>query len=176
MGNIFTGMLLVFLDFNIKVGTSTIGLIPDFAGYIVMVNGLAELEGDSLYFVKAKSFARGMIVYTAVLYAMDLLGISRNIGLGAFFLGLASTVVSLYISYYIVKGVEDLEDIHGMYLSGDSLYSTWKAYAAFSVAIYILIIIPVLNLICLLGALIVAIVFLAAFNKSKNLYYSHWRK
>ena len=41
MSSIFTGMLLVFLDFNINLGRSKIGLLPDFIGYIVMAGGLA---------------------------------------------------------------------------------------------------------------------------------------
>lgn len=35
MRNIFIGFLFVFLDFNLSLGTSQIGLIPDFVGYIL---------------------------------------------------------------------------------------------------------------------------------------------
>ena len=62
MSSIFTGMLLVFLDFNINLGRSKIGLLPDFIGYIVMAGGLAELQSESESFAKVKGFAKGMAV------------------------------------------------------------------------------------------------------------------
>jgi len=168
-------MLFVFLDFNINAGRSTIGLIPDFIGYIIMIKGLAELGEESVYFAKAKGFAKGMAVYTAILYVMDLIGFTRSIGIGAFLFGLVSIAISLYISNCIVKGVEELENIHNTYLNADSLYSVWKVYAGFTIATYVLILVPLLNIICILVSLIAAIVFLVSFSKSKRLYYSPWQ-
>lgn len=57
MSNIFIGALFVFLNFTININGIKIGLIPDFIGYIIMVKGLAELENESPYFLKAKGFA-----------------------------------------------------------------------------------------------------------------------
>ena len=36
-------MIFVFLDFDLNIGNSKIGLIPDFIGYIYMYKGAAEL-------------------------------------------------------------------------------------------------------------------------------------
>jgi len=44
MSRIFTGFLFIFLDFNLNLGNSQIGLIPDFIGYIIMLGGLAEMS------------------------------------------------------------------------------------------------------------------------------------
>lgn len=165
-------MLLVFLNFNFNIGRSTIGLIPDFIGYIVMAKGLAELESESEYFEKAKGFAKGMAVFTGILYAMDLFGLSHNLLIGAYLLGLVSTILSLYISNMVVKGIGDMEHTHGTYLNADSLYSAWKVNAGFTVAAFLLIIIPFLSIISLLVSFFAAIVFLVSLNKSKRLYYS----
>jgi len=72
-------MLLVFLDFNINLGRSKIGLLPDFIGYIVMAGGLAELQSESESFAKVKGFAKGMAVYSGILYLLDLLGFSFSL-------------------------------------------------------------------------------------------------
>jgi hypothetical protein len=72
--------MLIFLDFNLNLGNSQIGLIPDFAGYIVMINGLREMADESPLFMKVKPYATGMAVYTAAVYAMDLFGISSSLG------------------------------------------------------------------------------------------------
>jgi len=171
MSNIFTGMLLVFLDFNLNIGRSTIGLIPDFIGYIIVDKGLAELADESYRFAKARGFAKGMAVYTGILYFMDLLGITNDNSAGAFILGLVSTLISLYISYSVVKGIEDMEVSRGKGLNAVSLNSAWKMNACFSLAAYLLILIPFLSVICMLVSLVAAIVFLVALNKSKKLYY-----
>ena len=76
MRNIFIGFILIFLDFNLTINNSQIGLIPDFIGYIIMINGLTEMADDSRLFLKSKPYAAGMAVYTGILYFADMFGIS----------------------------------------------------------------------------------------------------
>ena len=57
MRNIFVGLLFIFLDFNLDFGTTRVGLIPDFIGYIMVFQGLKELIFLSEHFAKAKPFA-----------------------------------------------------------------------------------------------------------------------
>ncbi len=171
MNNILIGFLLIFLDFNLTLGNSQLGLIPDFIGYIVLRNGLAEMAGESPLFLKAKPYATGMAVYTGILYFMDLLGISASLGALSYLLAIASTVISLYISYDIVMGVKDMEEKYNAPLNGASLHATWTLLAVFNIVVYISLLIPVLAVICIIVTVIVAICFLVAFSKSKNLYY-----
>lgn len=137
-----------------------------------MINGLNELTHKSIRFSKIRPFAVGMAVYTGILYAMDLLAISINIGSLALLLGLASTIISLYISYNIVMGVKDMEIAYTQQLNGDNLLTMWKVLAVLSLAIYLLFFIPALGLLCIIGNIVVAIIFLVSFNKTKNLYYA----
>lgn len=171
MRNIFIGLLLIFLDFNLNLGSSQIGLIPDFLGYIVMLNGLSEMAQESPLFMKVKPHATGMAVYTGVLYVLDLVGFSSSAGVFSYLLAAASVVVSLYISYNIVMGVKETEGRYGAGLNGDSLKSAWKLLAVFSAVTFVFILIPALAIVCIIISFIAAIYFLVAFNKSKNLYY-----
>lgn len=165
-------MLFVFLDFDLKFGSSKVGLIPDFIGYILIFVGLAELTAGNDRFSRARPFAAAMAVYTGILYGMDLLGISYTLGtLIPFLLGLASTLISLYISYNIVMGVKDLEAALEQDLNSRPLYSMWIALAIFSLAIYAIILIPGLNPLCIIAGFVVGIAFIVLFNKTKNLYY-----
>jgi len=170
MRHIFIGFLFVFLDFNLTFGTSQIGLIPDFVGYIFIIQGLAELENLSPRFIKARPASLGMAMYTGLLYVMALFGIGSN-SIVSFVLGLVSTLISLYISYNIVMGVKDIETSSGRFLNAGGLYSVWTVLAVLSLIIYLLYIIPVLNFLCIIAGLIAGIVFLVSFNKTKNLYY-----
>jgi len=162
MNNIFIGMLFVFLDFNIDFGTTRVGLIPDFIGYILIAQGLAEL-----------TVAIGMAVYTALLYALDLFGMLLTTEpLLMFLLGLASTILSLYVSYGVVMGINDLEAALEQDLNARSLYTAWTVLAVLSLAVYMLSLLPVLSLVCLIAGFIVGIVFLVMLNRTKNLYYN----
>lgn len=163
--------MFVFLDFNLNIGTARIELIPDFIGYIFILQGLAELFDKSELFSKARPYAKGMAVYTAILFALDIFGAADMLGFVGFVLGLISTVISLYISYNIVMGVKDMETTFGMQLSGDGLKSNWNLLAVFTVAVYLLFFIPFLNILCIIAGLIIGIVFLVSFSKTKNLYY-----
>jgi len=171
MKNIFIGFLLIFLDFSLNLGNSKIGLIPDFIGYIVMINGLVEMAEESLLFMKVKPYAAGMAVYTGILYLLDIIGFSASLGALSYILAITSTIISLYISYSIVIGVKEMEGKYNTLLNGDSLKSTWTILAVFYVVTFVSLLIPTLAIVCIVVSFIAAICFLVAFNNSKNLYY-----
>lgn len=170
MRKIMAGMVFVFLDFTINMETSKIGLIPDFVGYILIAQGLSEMATQSPRFAKVRGLSLAMVVYTAILYAFDLFGVTIQEGLLSWLLGLVSTIISLYISYNIVMGVIDIE-AGGRNLDGASLLTVWKVYAVISIAIYLLFLVPALNILLIIAGLILGIVFLFAFNRTKKLYY-----
>lgn len=173
MRNIFTGFILIFLDFNLNIGNSQIGLIPDFAGYIVMLSGLEELARESDIFIKVKPYAASMAVYTGILYLLALLGLSTSLGGLSYVLSIISLAISLYISYQIVMGVIELEQKYRTLFNGIGLKSAWNLLAIFNIVTFLFLIIPGIALIFILLAFLVSINFLVAFNKSKNLYYNN---
>lgn len=170
MRSIFIGMLLIFLDFNININASTIGLIPDFIGFIFMVKGLDELSGKAASFARARPFAVVMGVFSGLLYALDLFGVFVRLGWLGILLGLAGAVISLYITYTIIEGVRELEEAYKADLNSRRLTSAWKVMAIFQIIMVFTLMLPLLSLICALVSLIASIVFLVAFNNSKKLY------
>jgi len=170
MSKLMAGLLLVFLDFNLTINNAEIGLLPDFVGYAVMLKGLAELSQESAYFQKIRPYTIGMIIYTGILYGMDLVGFSPSLGIFSYILALLSTAVSLYISYSIVMGVKDLEIRLHTPLNGEGLYSAWIFLAVMNVVVYVSLLVPFLAILCIIAALIGAVWFLIAFSRTKNLY------
>ena len=88
MRQIFWGMLFLFLDFNLTVKSSLIGLIPDFVGCIFLIRGLDLLRGESIRFVQARPWALAAAVYTGFTWLLDLLGLNLT-GIFSLLLGLA---------------------------------------------------------------------------------------
>ena len=172
MKSIFTGMLLVFLNFNLDINAARIGLIPTFLGYIFIARGLSELAGFSSQFSKVMPYSKGMIAYSAVCYAMDLFGISSMLGESiSFALGLITTIVSLFISHGIILGIRDIETTRVQNLNSEQLYSTWKLLAVFSLISYMLFLIPVLAIVGIIVSFIIGVYYLFVFSKTKNLFY-----
>ena len=103
-------MIFIFLDFDLNIGNSKIGLIPDFIGYIYMYKGAAELIVYSEKFEKIRPIIAVMAAYSVLTYAAGLIGLSASLGIPAMYiLSLIATVISLIISYRIVQGVGDIE-------------------------------------------------------------------
>ncbi len=170
MRKIFIGFLLIFLDFNLTFGNCTLGLLPDFVGYILLMRGLDELVSENPRFKKIRPWALGMAIYTGILYAADIFGLSTNAEIIAFILGLASIVISLYISYNITAAVQEMETAYMRDLNAKPLMSAWTVLAVLDILTYALLLIPVLNLFCIIGAVVAGIVFLVQFNRTKNRY------
>jgi len=172
MHKIFIGLLLVFLDFNLDLGTSRIGLIPDFLGYISILQGLKEMENKSVNFLKVIPVTKLALILSIVIYILDLAGLSLNpdnrILPVAF--GIVMTIISLYISYYIVQGVFDLQEKTGYDLNGNKLHTAWKLVAVFSVLVYPMFFILGLNIISIVLAFVFHIYFLHYFNITENTY------
>lgn len=173
MRKIFIGLIFVHLDFYLNLGTSKIGLIPNFVGFIIMAGGIAELISESDRFVKIKPYITGMAVYSAILYAIDLFGISFQMGLISIVLSIVSTIVTLYISYSIIMGIKDIETAQGRDLNSATLFSTWKLMMVFTIISFSLYFIPMLGILAMICSAVIAIIFLFAFHKSQSLYYGY---
>lgn len=170
MNNLFLGMLFVLLDFNINFGKCTLGLLPDFVGYLLMMKGLEELAPASGQFAKARPWALVMTIYTGALYVLDLFAVSIQLRMLGWVLGLASTAARLVITYWIVAGVREIETVRFRDLQGQRLKQMWLYMAVITGICYVCGWIPVVGLIGAVGAFIMSICFLAAFYKTKTLY------
>ena len=170
MQNIFLGMLFAFLDLNINLGKTTIGLLPDFAGYILMIKGLEEMTPESPLFEKARPWATAMAVYTGVLYAMDFLTMSVQLRFLGWVLNLAALVASLIISRWILRGILEIEANRRFALQGQQLEQLWKPLAIVQLVAAAFGWFPLIGWICALAAFVMGVCYLVAFNRTKNLY------
>jgi hypothetical protein len=171
MTSIFAGFIFIFLDFNLNLDNSTIELIPDFIGYLIMLGGLRVMAGESPAFAKVRPHAVFMAFYTGIVWLLEVFGVTVSLGALSFLLGIASLVISLYISYTIIIGVRDMESRYGTHLNSDSLKTAWNLLTVSTILAYLLLLlVPVLSVLCIIVSLIAAIWFLAAFYRSKTLY------
>ena len=118
-------------------------MIPGLIGYCIILAGLTELTGFSRRFVRTRPVVMAALVYSAIIYVLDLVGASlvatqpRTLALG-----LVSAAFAIYISHSIIAGVKDIETASGLNLETAPLYTAWGLWAAFSLAAYVTVLFP----------------------------------
>lgn len=55
MRHLFWGLFFVTLDFDLSLGSVTLGLLPDFVGYYLLMKGMEELAEESGHFEKGRT-------------------------------------------------------------------------------------------------------------------------
>jgi len=170
--NIFIGLLFIFLNFNLNLGGMQIDLLPNFVGYLLMIKGIDELIKESEFFDKVRPWAVIMACYTGVIFFLDLIGVSYQLQGFSIILGIINMSISFFILYQIVSGIIDIEQKYGIILEGDKLKSLWSCMTIFDVLIYVSLFFPAFTVVLSIIAIIIHIIFLIAFNNSKNLYYN----
>ena len=167
MADIFWGFFLVFINFNLSFNAHTLNILPPFLGYLLLARGMESLAAESGLFSDIRPFALGMAVYTAVLWAGDLLGVVPR-GMIATLLGLAALAAGWYVSWAVVSAIQDLEERRQAELNGTGLRQAWAAMLITGALTYLSILLPFLTLLFLLASLAAVIAFLAALWKSKE--------
>ena len=125
MKKLFWGFFFIYLNFNLNLNQYSLNILPDFVGYILLLQGMKQLEEESHFFRSGQPFAVGMTVYEAILWVGALLGVSANGWVGTI-LDLIALVASFYVSWLLIQGVLEMEHRSGHDLLGAQLYSRWK--------------------------------------------------
>lgn len=170
MKKIFTGIIFTSFDFNLNLGGGTLGLIPDFLGYILIAMGLSEMAPEIPSYSQLRPAAIGMAIYTGLLYLLDLFAAQLNLGLFSLLLGLVRILPHLYITYGIVLGIRSLEQIRCCDLNSFRLKQAWTALAVFTILSYVAMFSVVLLVFCVIASFVGGIIFLAAFYRTQRLY------
>lgn len=170
MTKLFWGFFFLFLNFNINMNASSLQLLPDWLGFLLLYAACGELESESELFQKPRPFCIGLAVYTGLLWLMDLLGIGANLGIVSWILGLVTTCLNLYVSMLIIDAITNMEMHRNYDLCAAHLRSVWKVLAVCTIAANLLLIVPVVAVICIIAAAVAGIVFLLAVHRTGKAY------
>ena len=122
-------------------------------------------------FSDTRPFVVGMTVYTAILWVGALLGVTGTGNLLSILLSLVSTVVSLYISWSIIQGVQEMEERHQADLNSAGMSLAWKVLLVADIVSYVLtLVLPVAAV-----ALVVVLVGILLLVGSLMLLVAFWR-
>lgn len=171
MSSIFWGFFFIFINFNLTVNQHVLNILPPFVGYLLLMRGTRDMEAESSLFAPVRPFAVGMAVYTGILWLGDLLGVTGQGNWLGMLLGLAATVISLYVSWAVVQAIRDVESRRGADLNSVSLKTAWTVLAVAQVAAYVLALLgSLLALMGVIAGLVGIVWFLVALWRSRRNY------
>lgn len=173
MRRIFIGFLFIFLSFEININSVSIGLIPSFVGYFLMLKGLDEMAPYAPRFARVRIPAFAMGIYTLLMYIWGLLGFVLPAPvIISTILGAVGTAAHLYITYHIVTAVREMEQMQRRNLAAQSLWTAWVVSAVFRFLPYLGLLQMHAGFVLTILALLTNIYFLYRFSVSKNLFYT----
>ena len=102
---------MILVNIYFYLGSSIIGLIPDFAGYILISNGIKECVEEKKVYKKIQNNAFAACVFSAVIWIMDLFTVTSRIyyNFGAVWGNILKTVSIIFmgvVTYSLIEVVE----------------------------------------------------------------------
>ena len=70
---------MILVNIYFYAGSSIIGLIPDFAGYILISSGIKECVEEKKVYKKVQNCAFAACIFSVVIWIMDLTGVTSEI-------------------------------------------------------------------------------------------------
>jgi len=168
MQKIFMGILLILLDFPLEFSIGHLGLIPDFIGYFLLLQGLRQLAEDGPSFKRAIPAAVGVGAYSFTLWVADLFGFSASQTPLVIFCEILSVFLALYVTRLVVEGVGELADATGEDLHDRKLKTDWYVMAVFQTLSFSWLFFPALAVVCEVIGTVDALLFLLALHKSRR--------
>lgn len=173
MKSIFIGLIFLLFHFNINLGNVVIQLFPDFIGYIFILVGLRKINDVNRNFEKIRPVTIGMCIYSSIIFVasfFDLPMTTTSIWIILFF-SFVSYIITFYILYTIIRGVDDIEIRRGCDLNATKLKKIMTIIViSILLTIFLTFFNPFIRLLVLAVSWVAVIIFLVVFYKTTKLY------
>ena len=173
MNKLFWGFFFLFLNFSVNMDVSSLQLLPDWVGFILLYAACNELESESDMFQKPRPFCVGLSIYSAILWVLDFAGFDTAAGVLSWILSIAFSVLTLYVGYLVIEAFRNVEMRRNYDLCSVHLRKVWLVLAVTTAAGYVLLLLlPTLALVCAIAAGIAGIVFLVAVHGTRKAWHN----
>ena len=120
MNRLFWGLFFVVLDYQVKIGTAVVEILPDFVGFYLLMRGMERLGENSPRFERGRHGAFAMALASALLFGADLLNPDTHTKVWLWAAGVAALAAGLGLVRCAVLGLDDLgkktENLKSMWL------------------------------------------------------------
>lgn len=170
---IFWGLILVFFDFHLNIGACSISLLPAFVGYILIGKGMKSVDCGA--YVTARPWVTAGIIYSAIVWVLNCLGVMTQLTTMALFavlFAVGGTVILMGVLHRITGGICEIEQVHGWDLQGRALKTAWTVTAVWVVLMHLtsLLGMAALAVVALIAAYAFEVYYLFRYHKSRKAY------
>lgn len=170
MSRIFWGFLFVMIHINITAGNSVIQILPDFIGFFLILGGVDALKDLAPGFEKIRGWVFLMALLETAVWLFSLMGLFPPNRPVTVITSIVLLAIGLYIQYYTVVGIREMEEAQKIDLSSARLLSMWKITAVCSVISYIGSFLNWLRAIFIILSVIADLAFLYYLWQAKTVY------
>ncbi len=107
------GVALTLLSWDIKIGAGSIGILPDFIGFFLILLWGRDVEKEGQYYERIQLPAYVMMFYSLGYYALKAFGMITKINdwnrFVVYMIDLAETIGALFVCYLVVFALSHYE-------------------------------------------------------------------
>ena len=169
MSDIFVGLILLFFNFNLNLGASSIGLLPSFVGAYMIWTGTRELAAESETMRELDTVLKVAIGVHAVIWVCNFFGMTRGKELELKAVDVVLQLLNLFILHQLTGGMEDLEKLRGVDMRVEMLKRWWMGLFVFSM-LNVLWFLGLRSVLCTIGWFVALLGYLVCFSDGKKAY------
>lgn len=170
MGKLLAGLVFLLFDLRLRLGGSTVGLLPSFAGYFELSRGLRELHGDSAVLEKLRIPVLVLGLYELILYILRLTGTPAPDGTADRLLSAVSASGILFTTHRLTDGIREIEARFAFPPAEKSLSAAWCGLTAAYIAAFCLQHTSVWSILAGIAAFGAGLCFLLRFDGARRRY------
>lgn len=171
MNEIFAGLILLFVNFNVNFGRASINLLPGFVGAYLLWKGTQSLASESGGMRDLESALKITIGVQALLWIGNAFGFLSSNSVFAWLLELVAICLNLYITYQLAGGVEELEWTRSVDMRSGILKKCWMALCACQILAWLFRERNMLHWVSVIAGLIGLVAYLLYFNDARKAYF-----
>ena len=140
MTYLFWGFLFTFVDLTLKgealggfFTNYSVGVVPDFVGFLLLWKGITTLVPESNVFKKLVPSSIVLIFVSVAIYVTDFFKVFAEDNMVMFAVGIVYTAVKLFFCYCVIRGIGDIEIKRNAELYSNKLFRAWLLVFLFNV-------------------------------------------
>ena len=176
MGYLFWGFLFAFVNLKLKgealggfFSNYSVGIVPDFVGFLLLWKGITTLIPESKSFKKLVPASIVLLFVSVAMYVTDFFNVFANEdSMLMFAVDIVYTAAKLFFCYFIIRAIGDMEIKRKAELYSSKLFTAWALVFVFNA--WAMIPKPGIALIGSLGIVVTTAMFLVRMWDSMKNY------
>lgn len=146
MKYLFLSSIILFMEYNIKLGSGMLSLFPYCVAYVLLLKGLEQLFPKEKLYIKAKPYIQILQLITTIGFYLEMFGVIKQQSTLFFTISLTLLLINLIIMFFIVKTIVDAEGTTLPIINAKFISISFKLLIITCVTRYIYIFEPLLQI------------------------------